>query len=139
MANRWTTRRCRVACCAIFRRSGSTTRKNQFKQGLCGTVGESRRRMATTACDRDKLNPCFRKIRAQARFMRSTTRCPTHHYREAFKVLQKDGFFRKRDEKRDDSFFRPATPVTTPAPTANVTAEPAAEAKDTRREAKLVV
>jgi len=56
-------------------------------------------------------------------------------------VLQKDGFFRKRDEKRDDSFFRPATPVTTtPAPAANVAVEPVAEAKsDARREAKLVV
>jgi cytoskeletal protein CcmA (bactofilin family) len=56
-------------------------------------------------------------------------------------VLQKDGFFRKRDEKRDDSFFRPATPATTnPAPAANVAVEPVAEAKsDARREAKLVV
>ena len=55
-------------------------------------------------------------------------------------MLQKDGFFRKRDEKRDDSFFRPAMPVTpTPAPAANVAVEPAAEAKDARREAKLVV
>ena len=55
-------------------------------------------------------------------------------------MLQKDGFFRKRDDKRDDSFFRPATPVTTtPAPAANVATEPAAEAKDARREAKLVV
>ena len=55
-------------------------------------------------------------------------------------MLQKDGFFRKRDEKRDDSFFRPATPVTTtPAPAANVV-EPIAEPKaDARREAKLVV
>ena len=56
-------------------------------------------------------------------------------------MLQKDGFFRKnRDDKRDDSFFRPATPVTTPAPAANVAVEPVAEAKsDSRREAKLVV
>lgn len=55
-------------------------------------------------------------------------------------MLQKDGFFRKRDEKRDDSFFRPATPVTTPAPAANVAVEPVAEVKsDSRREAKLVV
>jgi len=57
-------------------------------------------------------------------------------------VLQKDGFFRKnRDEKRDDSFFRPATPVTTtPAPAANVAVEPVTEVKaDARREAKLVV
>ena len=55
-------------------------------------------------------------------------------------MLQKDGFFRKRDEKRDDSFFRPATPVTTsPAPAANAV-EPVAEPKsDARREAKLVV
>ena len=57
-------------------------------------------------------------------------------------MLQKDGFFRKnRDDKRDDSFFRPATPVTTtPAPAANVAVEPVTEAKaDARREAKLVV
>jgi len=57
-------------------------------------------------------------------------------------VLQKDGFFRKnRDDKRDDSFFRPATPVTTtPAPAANVAVEPVTEVKaDARREAKLVV
>jgi cytoskeletal protein CcmA (bactofilin family) len=57
-------------------------------------------------------------------------------------VLQKDGFFRKnRDDKRDDSFFRPATPATTTAPAANVAVEPIAEVKaaDARREAKLVV
>jgi len=57
-------------------------------------------------------------------------------------VLQKDGFFRKnRDDKRDDSFFRPATPATTnPAPAANVAVQPAIEVKaDARREAKLVV
>jgi len=56
-------------------------------------------------------------------------------------VLQKDGFFRKnRDEKRDDSFFRPATPATTTAPAANVPVETVAEVKaDARREAKLVV
>ena len=57
-------------------------------------------------------------------------------------MLQKDGFFRKnRDDKRDDSFFRPATPVTTtPAPAANVAVEPVTEVKaDARREAKLVV
>jgi cytoskeletal protein CcmA (bactofilin family) len=56
-------------------------------------------------------------------------------------VLQKDGFFRKnRDDKRDDSFFRPATPATNPAPAANVAVEPIAEVKaDARREAKLVV
>jgi cytoskeletal protein CcmA (bactofilin family) len=58
-------------------------------------------------------------------------------------VLQKDGFFRKnRDDKRDESFFRPATPATaTPAPAANVAVEPVTEVKpvDSRREAKLVV
>ena len=56
-------------------------------------------------------------------------------------MLQKDGFFRKREEKRDDSFFRPATPVTnaTPAPAANAAPEPVAEKSDARREAKLVV
>ena len=58
-------------------------------------------------------------------------------------MLQKDGFFRKqRDDKRDDnSFFRPAMPVTpNPAP-ANVAVEPVIEPKaaDARREAKLVV
>ncbi len=51
-------------------------------------------------------------------------------------MLQKDGFFRKREEKREDSFFRPAQPVTTPAPAAN-SVEPAKT--DARREAKLVV
>jgi len=57
-------------------------------------------------------------------------------------VLQKDGFFRRQ---RDDSFFRPATPVTptptpAPAPAANVAVKPTAEAKpDARGEAKLVV
>jgi len=55
-------------------------------------------------------------------------------------VLQKDGFFRKRDEKRDDSFFRPATPVTTtPAPAANAVETVAEVKSDSRREAKLVV
>ena len=56
-------------------------------------------------------------------------------------MLQKDGFFRKnRDDKRDDSFFRPATPVTPAVPAANVAVEPVTEAKsDARREAKLVV
>ena len=56
-------------------------------------------------------------------------------------MLQKDGFFRKnRDDKRDDSFFRPATPATTTAPAANVAVETVAEVKaDARREAKLVV
>ena len=57
-------------------------------------------------------------------------------------MLQKDGFFRKnRDDKRDESFFRPATPVTTtPAPAANAAVQPVAEPKaDARREAKLVV
>jgi len=62
-------------------------------------------------------------------------------------VLQKDGFFRKREEKRDD-FFRPATPVTpNPAPAANSSTAassadatvPGAKAADSRREAKLVV
>jgi len=57
-------------------------------------------------------------------------------------VLQKDGFFRiNRDDKQNNSFFRPATPVTnTPAPAANVAVEPVTEVKaDARREAKLVV
>src|SRR5436189_4312294 len=58
-------------------------------------------------------------------------------------MLQKDGFFRKRDEKRDE-FFRPATPVTsTPAPAANATSPADTKAveikSDSRREAKLVV
>jgi cytoskeletal protein CcmA (bactofilin family) len=60
-------------------------------------------------------------------------------------VLQKDGFFRKtRDEqKRDDNFFRPATPVT-PAATPAANAVPVSEAvvgssATERKEAKLVV
>jgi cytoskeletal protein CcmA (bactofilin family) len=52
-------------------------------------------------------------------------------------VLQKDGFFRKRD----DAFFRPAPPATTnPAPAATIAVPPVTEPKvDARREAKLVV
>jgi cytoskeletal protein CcmA (bactofilin family) len=65
-------------------------------------------------------------------------------------VLQKDGFFRKtrdgerRDEKRDDNFFRPAAPVT-PAATPAANAAPVSEAvlganaAGERKEAKLVV
>jgi cytoskeletal protein CcmA (bactofilin family) len=55
-------------------------------------------------------------------------------------VLQKDGFFRKQ---RDETFFRPAMPVTpTPAPAAAATPKQTdtTEAKlDSRKEAKLVV
>ena len=61
-------------------------------------------------------------------------------------MLQKDGFFRKtRDEKRDDNFFRPATPVTTATPTPVANAAPVASepvvgnAAGERKEAKLVV
>jgi cytoskeletal protein CcmA (bactofilin family) len=55
-------------------------------------------------------------------------------------VLQKDGFFRKREDKRDDIFFRPATPAAPiPAPAASVAVEPAADNSDARSEAKLVV
>jgi cytoskeletal protein CcmA (bactofilin family) len=62
-------------------------------------------------------------------------------------VLQKDGFFRKRDErrdeKRDDTLFRPAQPVT-PAPMTAANAEAQATAPGItttgeRKEAKLVV
>jgi len=56
-------------------------------------------------------------------------------------VLQKDGFFRKRDERRDESLFRPQQPVTTPAPAAPTTPSTAVEAKtaEDRKEARLVV
>jgi cytoskeletal protein CcmA (bactofilin family) len=62
-------------------------------------------------------------------------------------VLQKDGFFRKRDErrdeKRDDTLFRPAQPVTTaPMTAANVEVEatvPGISITGERKEAKLVV
>src|SRR5205814_3966942 len=60
----------------------------------------------------------------------------------ANKVLQKDGFFRKRDEKRDDNFFRPAQPVSNTAPAANTAPEQTTKVEpkvDARREAKLVV
>jgi cytoskeletal protein CcmA (bactofilin family) len=57
-------------------------------------------------------------------------------------VLQKDGFFRKRDERRDESLFRPQQPVTTPAanaaPAAPSTAVEARNPED-RKEARLVV
>jgi cytoskeletal protein CcmA (bactofilin family) len=60
---------------------------------------------------------------------------------EGNNVLQKDGFFRKRDEQRDNSLFRPsqpATPATVPA--AYVTPPPLATDKgEERKEAKLVV
>jgi cytoskeletal protein CcmA (bactofilin family) len=56
-------------------------------------------------------------------------------------VLQKDGFFRKREDKRDDIFFRPATPAApSPAPAVSVAVvEPTADKSDARSEAKLVV
>jgi cytoskeletal protein CcmA (bactofilin family) len=69
-------------------------------------------------------------------------------------VLQKDGFFRRREEKRDDPLFRqgqpaapapaapaPAAPAPAPAaPAPSAAAQPKHEAKgDERREAKLVV
>jgi cytoskeletal protein CcmA (bactofilin family) len=63
-------------------------------------------------------------------------------------VLQKDGFFRKRDErreeaKRDDNLFRPTQAVTTaPAAAANAEAEatvPNTTAASERKEARLVV
>jgi cytoskeletal protein CcmA (bactofilin family) len=61
-------------------------------------------------------------------------------------VLQKDGFFRKTrdDQKRDDNFFRAATPAT-PAATPAANVAPATEAvvapaaSSERKEAKLVV
>ncbi len=60
---------------------------------------------------------------------------------EGNNVLQKDGFFRKRDEQRDSSLFRPsqpATPATVPA--AYVAPPPLATEKgEERKEAKLVV
>ncbi len=60
-------------------------------------------------------------------------------------MLQKDGFFRKREEKREDNLFRPSQAVTTaPVTAANTDADttvPSAAAAVTneRKEAKLVV
>ena len=63
-------------------------------------------------------------------------------------MLQKDGFFRKRDErreeaKRDDNLFRPTQTVTSaPAAAANADAEatvPATVPASERKEARLVV
>ena len=62
-------------------------------------------------------------------------------------MLQKDGFFRKREEKRDDILFRPSQAVTAaPAQAANTEADvdttvPGATTTNTneRKEAKLVV
>jgi cytoskeletal protein CcmA (bactofilin family) len=58
-------------------------------------------------------------------------------------VLQKDGFFRKREEKREDSLFRPSQAVATaPAPAANADVDvtvPPVEKTNERKEAKLVV
>ena len=62
---------------------------------------------------------------------------------EGNNVLQKDGFFRKREERRDDSLFRPgqpATPATVPAAAAYAAPAPlSAEKGEERKEAKLVV
>jgi len=63
-------------------------------------------------------------------------------------VLQKDGFFRKRDEKRDDILFRPnqAAPTAPLSGSSSVAANTSAEstlpgvtASGDRKEAKLVV
>jgi len=55
-------------------------------------------------------------------------------------VLQKDGFFRKRDEKRDDNLFRSSQAVTAaPSPAANTTETEAMLSNTSRKEAKLVV
>jgi cytoskeletal protein CcmA (bactofilin family) len=63
-------------------------------------------------------------------------------------VLQKDGFFRKRDEKRDDNMFqtKPVTPAPAPAANAetpvieNTVVETTRESRsDERKEARLVV
>jgi cytoskeletal protein CcmA (bactofilin family) len=61
---------------------------------------------------------------------------------EGNNVLQKDGFFRKREERRDDSLFRPASQPATPAtvPAAYVASAPLSTDKaEERKEAKLVV
>ena len=62
-------------------------------------------------------------------------------------MLQKDGFFRKREEKREDSLFRPSQAVTTAPLSANSAAAntdtdatvPPVEVTNERKEAKLVV
>ena len=55
-------------------------------------------------------------------------------------MLQKDGFFRKREEKRDDNLFRPSQAVTTaPVPAANTTETETTLRGASRKEAKLVV
>jgi cytoskeletal protein CcmA (bactofilin family) len=61
-------------------------------------------------------------------------------------VLQKDGFFRKREEKREDNLFRPSQAVTTApvstaanATDADTTVPSAAAVTNERKEAKLVV
>jgi len=61
---------------------------------------------------------------------------------EGNNVLQKDGFFRKREERRDDSLFRPTQPATpaTSVPAAYAAPAPlSAEKGEERKEAKLVV
>ena len=58
-------------------------------------------------------------------------------------MLQKDGFFRKREEKREDSLFRPSQAVTAaPVVAANTDTDatmPPVEVTNERKEAKLVV
>ena len=59
-------------------------------------------------------------------------------------MLQKDGFFRKREEKREDNLFRPsqavtAAPVTAANTDVDTTVPSAAGITHERKEAKLVV
>src|SRR5688500_14631643 len=65
--------------------------------------------------------------------------CPTQYYREVRQVLQKDGFFRRRDE----GLFRQNQPIVpAPAPAASNAAPAPSHAEpkhDERKEAKLVV
>jgi cytoskeletal protein CcmA (bactofilin family) len=71
-------------------------------------------------------------------------RCPIYHYIREQRVLQKDGFFRKREEKREDSLFRPSQAVATAPVVAAANADadatvPPVKATNERKEAKLVV
>src|SRR5262245_51103025 len=129
--------RSRVACCATAR-SAPATGKPQHKHGvgLSSASAVAVRRRSYSAL----LFQPVEKQRTSAWHgpCKGGLACPTHHYREVRKVLQKDGFFRRRDE----GLFRQNQPIApTPAPAAN--AAPASSHAETkaeeRKEAKLVV
>src|SRR6185503_20170858 len=133
-------RGCRGACFVDSRRSGSTTEKVERKQRA--SLRRGRKRRAAPTLHSAEFTRCVRN-QGVTRWYGSCVERPavlsTTTPREQ-RVLQKDGFFRKREEKRDDNLFRSSQAVTTaPATAANTTEVEATLPGTSRKEAKLVV